>query len=260
MLEPLLAGVGIALVAGLMGCFVVWRRMAYFGDSLAHSSLLGVALGVAFGIGVNFSTVIVCSLFAILLLYLQQKKLLAIDTLMGILAHSALSIGLVTIAILGQDIELHDYLLGDIMSITSSQLYWIYGGAVIILSLLLYNWSALVLMTIHEDLARAENINTLKLQTLFMFLMTIVVAISIHIMGILLITSLLIIPAASARQIAKTPTSMAIIAVILAVVSVIAGIFSAIEFATPSGPTIVVAATCLFIILFIISSIFKVND
>ena len=159
-IRAIVAGVGVALIAGVIGCFVVWRRMAYFGDSLAHSALLGIALGLATGISTNLGTVITCSLFALLLLWLQHKKVLATDTLLGILAHAALSIGVVTISIMGQRIDLHAYLFGDILTVTSRELWWIFTGGTIILIALLSNWSSLVLMTIHEDLAKAENVKT----------------------------------------------------------------------------------------------------
>ncbi len=254
-LRAVAAGVGVALIAGMIGCFVVWRRMAYFGDSLAHSALLGVALGLAVGFSTNLGTVLVCSLFALLLLFLQQQKVLATDTLLGILAHAALSIGMVTISFLKQRVDLQSYLFGDILTVTSNELLWIYMGGAVVIVLMALNWSSLVLMTIHEDIAKAENVNTLFTQFLLMLLMTIVVAVSIRTVGILLITSMLIIPAAAARQLVRSPESMAIMASIIGINSVLIGILGSIEFDTPSGPSIVVAATSLFAVVFIISAI-----
>ena len=249
-LRALAAGIGVATIAGTIGCFVVWRRMAYFGDSLAHSALLGIALGLAVNISTNLGTVIVCSIFAFLLLWLQQKKVLATDTLLGILAHAALSIGLVAISILGQKVDLHSYLFGDILTVTASELWWIYLGGAVVLILLIMNWSALVLMTIHEDLANAENVNTFLSHVLLMILMTIVVAVSFRIVGILLITSLLIIPAATARQLSQSPEAMAVLASLLGIVAVLGGMLGSIHFDVPSGPSIVVMSTLLFVILF----------
>ncbi len=245
-INALVAGCGVAIIAGIIGCFVVWRRMAYFGDSLAHSSLLGIALGLLCGISVNFGTVLVCSIFAIMLVWLQQKRLLATDTLLGILAHAALSIGMVTISLLHQRVDLNYYLFGDILTVSSAELYWIYGGGAIVLLLLAANWPALVLMTIHEDMARAEGVKTLFVHLLFMFLMTMVVAISIKIIGILLITSLLIIPAATARQFSNSPELMAIISAIFGIIAVIAGISGSLWLDTPSGPSVVTASAIIF--------------
>lgn len=253
-IRALLGGLGIAIIAGIMGCFVVWRKMAYFGDSLSHSALLGIALGLVSGLDVSFSTILVCSGFALMLVWLQHKRILATDTLLGILAHAALSIGMVSISLLQARIDLHAYLFGDILTVTSNELYWIYGGGVIILTCLILNWSKLVLMTIHEDLALAENIRVFWNHLLLMFLMTILVAVSIRIVGILLITSMLIIPAATARQLARSPESMAIIASMLGMMAVCIGLTASIYYDTPSGPSMVAASTLLFMILFPVAS------
>lgn len=253
-LRALAAGVGVAVIAGTIGCFVVWRRMAYFGDSLAHSALLGIALGLAVGISVNSSIVLVCSAFAFLLLWLQQKKILATDTLLGILAHAALSIGIVTISVLDQRIDLYAYLFGDILTVTFEELKWIYMGGAFVLIMLVLNWSSLVLMVVREDLALAENVNTFRTHLLLVLLMTVVVAVSIHIVGILLIAAMLIIPAATARQLSRSPEAMAIMASLLGVLAVVAGIYISMEFDLPSGPSIIVVAAALFVLLFPIAA------
>ena len=247
LINAILAGVAVAVITGVMGCFVVWRRMAYFGDSLAHSGLLGVALGFALGIAVNVGIILICSVFALLLLWLQHKEVLATDTLLGILAHSALALGMVTISVMGRRIYLHSILFGDILTVTRPELWWIYIGGAIVIIMLLMNWSSLVLMTLQEDLAQAEGINVFLYNLLLMFLMTLVVAVSIRSIGILLVSSLLIIPAATARQIAVSPEGMAVLSSLLGVTSVAFGIYFSFAFDTPSGPSIVVAAASLFI-------------
>ena len=258
-IRAIIAGIGVAIIAGAIGCFVVWRRMAYFGDSLAHSALLGVALGLVMGISTNLGTIIICSIFAIALIWLQQKKILATDTLLGILAHSALSVGMVTLSLLERSIDLHSYLFGDILAVTSTEIYFILFGGFFVLIFLYCNWSSFVLMTIDEKLARAEGINIVVNQLSIMLLMTIVVAVSFKIVGLLLITSLLIIPAATARQLARSPELMAIASSILAVFAVILGIYSSLILDTPSGPSIVVASTLIFITISIFSFLFKKN-
>ena len=222
-----------------------------FGDSLAHSSLLGIALGLLYGVSVNFGIVVVCSGFAVLLVWMQHKHVLATDTLLGILAHASLSLGMVALSFLDYlQFDLHSYLFGDILTVTNMDLLWIYLGGTVVVGLLIANWSSLTLMTIHEDLAKAEGVNTFRTQLILMFLMTIVVAFSVRIVGILLITSMLIIPAATARQLAKTPEAMAVIASLIGVLAVLLGIFGSMQFDTPSGPSIVTAASLLFLILF----------
>ena len=250
LLRALIAGLIVAAVAAPLGCFTVWRRMAYFGDSLAHSALFGVALGILSGIGVTPGVVAVCALFAVLLLWLQQKKLLATDTLLGILAHSALSLGMVAVSLLGaQGIELQSYLFGDILAVRTQELWWIAGGGALVLALLLSHWPSLVLMTIHEDLARAEGVNTLRCQCMLLAAMTVTVAVSLQVVGILLMTSLLIIPAAASRQMARSPETMAAGGAIIGMGAVGVGLLASLRWDTPTGPSIVCAAAAAFFIL-----------
>ena len=260
LIRAIIAGIGVAIIAGAIGCFVVWRKMAYFGDSLAHSALLGVALGLVLGISTNVGTIIICSSFTIILIWLQQKKILATDTLLGILAHSALSVGMVVLSLLDRSVDLHSYLFGDILAVNSLEIYFIILGGLFVLIFLYFNWASFVLMTIDEKLARAEGINVLVNQLLIMLLMTIVVAVSFKIVGLLLITSLLIIPAASARQLACSPEVMAIISSTLAVFAVIIGIFSSLYLDTPSGPSIVVSSALIFVTISLLSFVVKKNN
>lgn len=256
-LKALAAGIGVAIIAGVMGCFIVWRRMAYFGDSLSHSALLGIALGLTFNISSDVSIVLVCSTFAFLLVWLQQRQILAIDTLLGILAHAALSLGMVTISFLHQRINMQAYLFGDILTVTSSELIWIYAGSIFVIGMLVTFWSSFVLMTLHEPLAKAEGVNTFVMQLLFMFLTTLVVAVSIRIVGILLITSMLIIPAATARQVGSSPERMAFASCCIGVLSVIVGLYGSMVFDIPTGPSIVTVATILFVAISFVSVVLK---
>ena len=256
-LRGLLAGMAVALVTGTVGCFVVWRRMSYFGDSLAHASLLGVALGVLVGIGANAGIVFTSLLFGFLLLWLQQSKDLPTDTLLGVLSHFALSISIIIISLNKIKIDLHSFLFGDILTVTSNDLWWMYLGGIIVLILVFLNWSSLILVTIDEDLAKAEGINPLFVNLLLTTILTIVVAISVKIIGILLITSMLIIPAAASRRLVNSPESMALLATVFGILSVIFGIFLSVEIDTPSGPTIVVVSSFLFLGTTFLSLFFK---
>ena len=256
-LRGLLAGIAVALVTGTVGCFVIWRRMSYFGDSLAHASLLGVALGVLIGIGANAGIVFTSLLFGFLLLWLQQSKDLPTDTLLGVLSHFALSISIIIISLNKIKIDLHSFLFGDILTVTSNDLWWMYFGGIIVLILIFLNWSSLILVTIDEDLAKAEGINPLFVNLLLTTILTIVVAISVKIIGILLITSMLIIPAAASRRLVNSPESMALLATVFGILSVIFGIFLSVEIDTPSGPTIVVVSSFLFLGTTFLSLFFK---
>ncbi|MFC4352725.1 zinc ABC transporter permease subunit ZnuB [Fodinicurvata halophila] len=249
LVRAFLAGTGLALVAGPLGCFVVWRRMAYFGDSLSHTALLGIALGFLLGIDPQLGVVASCIAMALLVVGLQQQNRLPTDTLLGILAHSGLALGLVAIAFLDNlRVDLMGYLFGDILAVTVVDLAWIYAGAVLVLGLLVLVWRRLLFATLHEDLARAEGVSVLLLRLVLMLTMAVTIAAAMKIVGILLITSMLIIPAATARRFASTPEQMAVLAALAGVVSVAGGLWGSLLYDTPSGPSIVVCALLLFLV------------
>lgn len=247
--RALLGGVGIALITGPLGCFIVWRQMAYFGDTLAHSALLGIALGFVFDTNLNISVLLVCVVIALLLVFLQQQKRLATDTSLGILAHSTLSLGLVLLAFLeGLRIDLSAYLFGDLLAVTRIDLYWVYGGGSFILLSLLFIWQPLLSMTVQEELAQVEGVAVKWVHLIFMLLVALLVAIAMKIVGILLITSLLIIPSATARFFAHTPEQMAFLASLIGCIAVMLGLSLSWFWDTPTAPSIVLMATCLFIV------------
>lgn len=249
LIQALAGGVGLALVAGPLGCFVVWRRMAYFGDSLAHSALLGVALGFLLSVDLTLGIAGTCILFALAIVGLQEQRRIATDTLLGIVSHTALSIGLVALSLMGSfRVDLLGYLFGDILSVTPSDLAVIYGGGAVALAVLAFVWRDLLAITVHEELARAEGIAAFRARLVFTLLLALVVAISMKVMGILLITSMLIIPAATARRFARSPESMALIAALAGVLSVALGLTGSLAWDTPSGPSVVVAAFSLFLV------------
>lgn len=247
LLRALAGGVGVALAAGPLGSFVVWRRMAYYGDSLAHSALLGVALGFLLGVDLNLGVVAACVTLALLLTALQGQRRLPTDTLLGILAHSALSFGLVAVAFLDTvRVDLVGYLFGDILAIDAADLAWIYGGGAIALGVLAALWRPLLAATVHEELARAEGVPVTALRLALMLLVAVVIAVAMKVVGILLVTALLIVPAAAARRFARTPEQMAALASLAGCLAVVFGLAGSLRFDTPAGPSIVVAATALF--------------
>lgn len=246
----LLAGIGVALVAGPLGCFVVWRRMAYFGDSLAHSALLGVALGVALGIDLNLGILATAVAIALLLALLERQRRLSMDTLLGILSHTTLSIGLVAISLMAtRPIDLMAYLFGDILAVTREDLAWVYGGAAVVLVALTAIWRPLLSLTVHAEIAHAEGVAVARTRLAFMLLIAVVIAIAMKIVGVVLITSLLILPAAAARRISRTPEAMAVAAGLLGAVAVTAGVSGSFRWDTPTGPSIVVAAAAILLLL-----------
>jgi zinc transport system permease protein len=248
-IRALLAAVGAALVAGPLGCFIVWRRMAYFGDTMAHSALLGVALGFLLGISPTAGVLAVTFAIAISLVVLQQKGRVSTDTLLGILSHSALSLGLVLIGLMPWlRLDLMSYLFGDVLAVSWSDVAMVWIGGAFCLGVLYFIWRPMLAITIDEDLARAEGIAGLRYRLIFMGLMAAIIAIAMKIIGILLITSLLIIPAAAARAFARSPEQMALIAAAIGALAGAIGLFGSLVLDTPSGPSIVVAAMGLFLL------------
>jgi zinc transport system permease protein len=247
--RALLAGVGVALTAGPLGCFVVWRRMAYFGDTMAHSALLGVALSLFFGINLLVTVFGVAVAVSLLLLMLQRRQSLSADALLGILSHSALAIGLVLVAFMTWvRIDLIAFLFGDILAVTPGDIGLIWGGGVVVLAALAFLWRPLIASTVSEDVAEAEGMKPARARLFFMLLMALVIAIAMKIVGIMLITSLLIIPAATARRFSSSPEVMAVLASLIGAFAVIGGLFGSLHYDTPSGPSIVVAALLLFVL------------
>ncbi len=247
LLRALLAGLGVALVAGPLGSFVVWRRMAYFGDTLAHAALLGVALGFLLQFNINLAVIIVCLALAVALVALQQQRRLANDTLLGILSHSTLSLGLIVLAFMETlQLDLMSYLFGDILAVSNGDLYWIFGTTVVALAVLVAIWRPLLAITVHEELAQVEGVPVVRVRLALMLLIALVIAVAMKVVGILLITSLLIIPAATARGFARSPEQMAVLAALIGCIAVGGGLFASLEWDLPAGPAIVVTAALLF--------------
>jgi zinc transport system permease protein len=248
-IRALLAGVGVAITAGPLGCFVVWRRMAYFGDTMAHSALLGVALSLFFQVNLLLCVFGVAVVVSLLLLALQRLRSLSADALLGILSHSALAIGLVLVAFMAWvRIDLIAFLFGDILAVTPSDLALIWGGGALVLLGVALMWQPLIASTVSEEVAEAEGMKPARTRLFFMLLMALVIAIAMKIVGIMLITSLLIIPAATARRFSASPEWMAVFASLIGAVAVVGGLFGSLHYDTPSGPSIVVAALLLFVL------------
>lgn len=253
MVRATLAGIGVALAAAPLGCFVVWRRMAYFGDATAHAAILGVALSLALSMSIFVGAVIVALLMALTVSFLSGRGY-AMDTLLGVLAHSALAFGLVAVSFLsGVRIDLMAYLFGDILSVSRGDLAVIWGGALLVALLISWRWSALLTATLNDDLAYANGINPKREQLVLTVALAITVAVAIKVVGVLLIAAMLIIPAATARPLSRTPEGMAMIAGVIGMLSVVVGLRAAYVFDTPAGPSIV----CVAAVAFLGSSVMK---
>ncbi|PVB63748.1 metal ABC transporter permease [Labrenzia sp. 011] len=245
--RALVAGVGVAVVAGPLGCFVIWRRMAYFGDTLSHAALLGVSLSLLLEINTTLAVAGVSVLLAVVLLFLRRSDTLSSDALLGLLSHSALALGLVCLAFMTWvRVDLLGLLFGDILAVTRLDIAMVYGGGGLVLCVLALIWRRLFAATVSADLAAGEGQQPDRTDLVFMVLTAAVIAISLKIIGALLITALLIIPAAAARRFSASPEQMAVIAALAGALSAIGGLYASLHYDTPSGPSIVVAAMVLF--------------
>jgi len=243
----LAAGLLVAAISGPLGCFAVWRRMAYFGDTLAHSALLGVTFGFLLQLDPTLAVGATCSLLAILLVYLQQRQTLSVDTLLGILSHSMLALGIVTVSLFDINVDLLSLLLGDLLAVSGRDLV-IMGAATALIALSLYFlWEKLLAFTLHEELAAVEGVPVEWVRLALMLMLAVLIAIAMKVVGVLLITALLIIPAAAARRLSRTPERMAVLASTMGCVSVVLGLLASILWDTPAGPSIVLAAGIIFL-------------
>ncbi|WP_114963047.1 metal ABC transporter permease [Tritonibacter mobilis] len=246
MIRAALAGIGVAFAAAPLGCFVVWRRMAYFGDATAHASILGVALALTFDVSI-FSGVLVTALLMASTISTLSGRGYAMDTLLGVLAHSALAFGLVAVSFLqGVRVDLMAYLFGDILAVSRGDLAIVWSGAFLVISLMWWRWSSLLTATLNPELAQASGINPQREQLVLTLALAVVVAVAIKVVGVLLIAAMLLIPAATARIFSTTPERMAFLAVLIGCGSVIGGMYMSFSADTPTGPTIVSTGTALF--------------
>ncbi len=244
-----LTGILLSLITAPLGSFVVWRKMAYFGDTLAHSALLGVTLGIFLHINPYVAILILTVLLAILMVWLESNTQYSIDTLLGIIAHSCLSLGVVTVALLQNvRVDLMAYLFGDLLALGFDDLYFIAIGVSIVLGILIFFWQPLLSITVSPELAQVEGINIKRMQFLLMILTALTIALSMKFVGALIITSLLIIPAATAKRFARSPEVMVIIAIFVSMISITLGLTLSAFYDTPSGPSVVISSTFLFIL------------
>lgn len=247
LLPALAAGIGLAVAAGPLGCFVVWRKMAYFGDTLAHSALLGVVAGMVLGIGAPLGVAAVAVAVALILAAIERRGGLGADTVLGILSPGALALGLLALAFTpAMPMDRLGWLFGDILAVGMADIAAIWASAILVLTIVIICWNPLVAMTVSEDLARIEGIPVDRLRLALMTLVALTVAVAIKVVGALLVTALLVIPAAAARRLAGTPERMALIAALAGCAAVGLGLGASWYADTPSGPSIVAAAVALF--------------
>ncbi len=248
LIRALLGACGVALAAGPLGCFVVWRRMAYFGDAVAHAAILGVALALAFSVSVTLGTLGVALAVALGVSALAARGH-GVDAALGVVSHGALAVGLVAISVAGgARVDLNAFLFGDILAVGRGDLAVIWGGAVLVLALVVWRWQGLLTATLNEDLARSAGIDPKAERLVLTLALAVVVAVALKVVGALLIGAMLIIPAAAARGFARSPEAMAAAAVAIGVLASAGGLGASAAFDTPAGPSIVTAALGVYLV------------
>ncbi len=248
-IRAMLAGVLVAILAAPFGCFVVWRRMAYFGDTMAHSALLGITVALLLDIHVNIGIFVIAVVTALSMVVLQKRSDLSNDTLLGILSHSSLALGLLAVGLMsGNNVDVLSYLFGDVLSVGQQDVIIIAITTLIALALLILIWKPLLASTVNEELAVAEGSKPQHVQLIYLLLLAAVIAVTVRIIGVLLITALLVIPAATARRFATSPEGMALLASVTGVIAVIAGLTASLQWDTAAGPSIAVAALAMFLL------------
>lgn len=246
MLEPffvraIVAGLALAVVAAPLGCFVIWQRMAYFGETVAQASLIGVALSLALRLDITLGVVVIAVVVAFLLLWFGRQQVVALDSILGLLHHAALATGVIAMSLLkGPPVDLVGFLFGDVFAVTTGDIAWIAGGGAVVLAVVAWLWQPLLRLAVHEDLAAAEGIDRRRVRAIFTILLAVTIAVAMKIVGVLLVMAFLVVPAVAARPLAGTPERMVLLTAAVAAASVVLGLSLSATFDSPGGPSIVI--------------------
>lgn len=248
-IRAILAGVLVATLAAPFGCFIVWRRMAYFGDTMAHSALLGITIALLLDINLNIGVFTIAVITALSMVALQRRTDLSNDTLLGILSHSSLALGLLALGFMsGNNVDILSYLFGDVLAVSRRDILIIAATTVVALLSLIMIWKPLLASTVNEELAVAEGNSPRRVELIYLLLLAAVMAVTVRIIGVLLITALLVIPAATARRFATSPETMAMVAALIGAIAVAAGLTASLQWDTAAGPSIVAATLLMFLL------------
>ena len=255
LLRALAAGVGLAVIAAPLGAILVWNRMAYFGETVAQASLVGVALGLLLNIDVTASVIITTLAVASLLIVLGRQKLVPLDAILGLTHHGTLALGVIATAVIaGPSVDLMGYLFGDVFAVTSGDLWLIYGGGAVVLGVMAWLWQPLLRVAVHEELASAEGVPSRRVRAAFIVVLALTIAIAMKIVGVLLAIAFLIVPIVAARPFAATPEGLVLTAALVGAMSVALGLTLSANVDAPGGPSIVL---CMAIIAGLSLAIFS---
>jgi len=235
-----LGGLLTSLMTASIGTLMLWRRMTYLGDALAHTALLGLSLGLWLSLPLELALAAITMLVAILIALNHRQKDLSIDVFIAIAAHSSLALGLLAISFLpSARLDLMGYLFGDLLNLTPTDLIWLALVAVVVLSWIIMNWRALVLSSLNPELAQLAGLKPKRLQWILSLLIALVIAVSIKLVGALLMTALLITPAAIARAWSRSPQQMMLSAILVSVLAVWLGLGLSYHWDLPTAASIV---------------------
>jgi zinc transport system permease protein len=249
MAKAFFVGLLISLLCGPMGSLVLWQRMSFFGDTLAHASLLGVSMAALFDIPLPLGlggTTLAVGFFIHLL---SQKKNLPLNTLLAIATQITLALGIIGISLTRQQGYMTSFLFGDLLALDRLDLILICAVVPLVLSLIKLFWRPFIIVILNEEIAAAEGLPVRRLKLIYTLVFALSIAIVSRTVGVLLVVSLLIIPAAAARLVSKTPESMAIRAIIIGMASICLGLFLSWKLDLPTTPTVTLSATLILIAL-----------
>ncbi|WP_354688113.1 iron chelate uptake ABC transporter family permease subunit [Candidatus Liberibacter africanus] len=250
-IRALFAGIGITISTGPLGCFVVWQRISYLGDTIAHSALLGVAFSLMFQLPLPLCIFIIAALTSIILLQIQKNEFLSSDSILGVITHSTISLALIMLSFMSWiNTDLISFLFGDILAVNTNDIMLIWGIGILNIIILLTIWKPLLATTVNYDLAKAEGMHPEKMKLIFTLITALTISVSIKFIGITLITSLLTLPAVTARRFATSPENMAILTIIIGILGVVLGLYGSLILDTPSGPSIIITSLLFFILSF----------
>jgi zinc transport system permease protein len=238
----------LGAAAGPIGCIVLWRRMAYLGESVAHLGLTGVAAGILLGVSPLIGVVVLAILAALVMARAGEsaRGLIPSGTIIGIVGHVGLALGFVLLATMDTvRADLLGYLFGDVLALSTSEIIWIAAASAGLLVAIAVLWRPLIALSINRDIAIAEGTRHRLADTAFLVLVAILVALGLKIVGALLIVALILIPPAAARAFSRTPEAMAVLSAFLGAASAPLGIELAWMSNAPAGPSIVLAAAAL---------------
>ena len=256
MKNALLAILLITPIFAILGTMIVNNKMAFFSDALGHSALTGIAIGMLLGISnINISMIIFAVVFALLLNFRKNKTTYGADTIISVFSSIAIALGLAILAQTGSFNKYSSYLVGDILSITPSEILYLFITFIAVILFWYFMFNKLNVISINKTLAKSRGINTKLIDNIFVILIAIIVMISIRWIGILLINSLLILPAAASRNVAKSMRSYHLLSVIFSVFSGITGLILSYYWNIPTGPMIVIISGIIYFATFVIGKL-----